>query len=1074
MSLRGTLAVRFPVPLAGARAVSLFVGLASAPSAGAVATPLPAALPITIARPIQDARRGAQDAAANDQYNYIAGLFEKGFHELVVTEARKFLDARGGHARAPLVRYHLGQSLFELAKLAEARGELAKLEPPPADFRYGTEVSFRLAQCALELGPLDEAARRFDAIAASDHYLAPAAAFNAGEAHFRNQAFAAAAKAYAKAVESGDAEYAKSALHGMGWALYEAGEFETAANALQLFVQRHGQDPNAAEAQFLLGECRMKLGKPAEALAAFQKVAPGEWQDDALSAAGFACAQLKDDAKAAQWFLRLEQAVPDSPLLPEARLHAGIHLQGAGRDDDAAGVLDRLLQGDAGAFLPEACYWRGLAERRRSGAKAAVRFFENGLAAKPEKEIEKRLALARADALFDAGDFEKAKEAYAKAGGSSEDAAYSAAVAALNGGDHEGAARHARELLAKFGSGRHGAGANLVLGEALFVQQKWAEALAAFEQAAEAQGEGAEGRAALRPRALSRAGWCAFKLTKLPEAASQFATLVSEFPNDERAAEAAFMAGRAQLRAGNAAAAETALQLVLQQYGKSEWSDDAHYDLAQCKRALGKNDEAERLLAQLAKGGAKVDAGLSQRAALESAEALATAGKHESALQMLAALTNGSGVPVDVLRPALYAQAWSLFSLSQLGEAQRAIEALLGSESASAPMSKEVATPALELAVAIARAQKDGARAQSAYQRLLEIAPGSERAPEVALVAALALDEADDARGAATLLEEANRRWPKWAGRDRLTYQLALDLQKAGDTEKAKQLLAKVVAEMGASPLAAQAAYQLGEQAYAAGDFDGAFARYSQAAGDGSTVADAALYKSGWCRFQQQQFAAAAQLFAGVVARFEKSPLLGEARFLAGESLYRAAQYEPAATALTEFLEKHGKHEQRANGLFRLGLACGELGRMEDCFAALDRLQREFPEFTLKAESDLWLGRALLAKKRTNDALAKFDAVIQGDRGVLAARAHLGRGDTLLVQERIEDALSEFLKVALLFDSEPEVARALLLSGQCLEQLGDPVKAKARYAELLEKHANSPEATPARERLRALAAGSGY
>jgi TolA-binding protein len=314
------------------------------------------------ARPLP---RAPQDAAANDQYNYIAGLFEKGFHDLVVTEARKFLAAHPDHPRSTLVRYRLGQSLFEQKKFEEARTELVKLEPAPGGFEYGLEVSFRIGQCALQLGQPADAAKRFDKIAASggEHYLVPAAAYFAGEAHFKLNEFAAAAKAYALAVPQEKSEYARGALYGLCWSLYKAGQFNPATDSLRLFLQRHPTDAASAEMQFLLGECRLRDGKPAEALAAFQKVPSGEWYDDALSGAGFACADQKDDAQAAQFFLRLEQAVPDSPLLPEARLHAGIHLQRVNRDDDAAAVLDRLLASNnntgAGALAGEACYWRG-------------------------------------------------------------------------------------------------------------------------------------------------------------------------------------------------------------------------------------------------------------------------------------------------------------------------------------------------------------------------------------------------------------------------------------------------------------------------------------------------------------------------------------------------------------------------------------------------------------------------------------------------------------------------------------------------------------------------------------------
>ena len=53
-----------------------------------VAPPSRALAPAIPAAPALLQAKNAQDAAGNDEYNYIAGLFEKGFHELVVTEAR--------------------------------------------------------------------------------------------------------------------------------------------------------------------------------------------------------------------------------------------------------------------------------------------------------------------------------------------------------------------------------------------------------------------------------------------------------------------------------------------------------------------------------------------------------------------------------------------------------------------------------------------------------------------------------------------------------------------------------------------------------------------------------------------------------------------------------------------------------------------------------------------------------------------------------------------------------------------------------------------------------------------------
>ena len=64
-----------------------------------------------------------------------------------------------------------------------------------------------------------------------------------------------------------------------------------------------------------------------------------------------------------------------------------------------------------------------------------------------------------------------------------------------------------------------------------------------------------------------------------------------------------------------------------------------------------------------------------------------------------------------------------------------------------------------------------------------------------------------------------------------------------------------------------------------------------------------------------------------------------------------------------------------------------------------------------------------------------------------------------------ENALAEYLKVALLYAHEGEVAEALYKSGRVLEQQNRPDQARARYEEAREKGGEAPFAVAARQRL---------
>ena len=97
--------------------------------------------------------------------------------------------------------------------------------------------------------------------------------------------------------------------------------------------------------------------------------------------------------------------------------------------------------------------------------------------------------------------------------------------------------------------------------------------------------------------------------------------------------------------------------------------------------------------------------------------------------------------------------------------------------------------------------------------------------------------------------------------------------------------------------------------------------------------------------------------------------------------------------------------------------------------------------------------------------LARTDWDLPKHRGLLAARAHLGLGSCCLAANDYDEALPQYLKVAMIYESEEEVAEALWQAGRCLESLEDPQRAAARYRELIEKHPAHPLAQRAKDQL---------
>jgi tetratricopeptide (TPR) repeat protein len=75
----------------------------------------------------------------------------------------------------------------------------------------------------------------------------------------------------------------------------------------------------------------------------------------------------------------------------------------------------------------------------------------------------------------------------------------------------------------------------------------------------------------------------------------------------------------------------------------------------------------------------------------------------------------------------------------------------------------------------------------------------------------------------------------------------------------------------------------------------------------------------------------------------------------------------------------------------------------------------------------------------------------------LAARAYMARGDSLAAKSLHKEAVLDYLRVALLFESQKEVApEALYKAAQSMEALKDATRAKEMYARLAQEHPRSP------------------
>lgn len=1021
---------------------------------------------------------------ADDAYAFIAGLAEKGLHSVVAREAESFLERFPRHARADDVRYALAGARFDQGDLQGSRPLYERLVDR-SDFAFPDEARFRLGQCELDRKQLDAAAKAFESV--GDGYLRVPALYLAGEAYFQGEKFAEAVERFEAVrlvigqTRRGDqskdqaeqGSYGADALHGLAWCALRLGQPDRAVGHAEGFLTQYPSDTRLAELRFLAGEAHRAAGRNTEALAFYRAVEragaekqAARWQEASLRGAAFASAAAGAPEDAAQRFGLLLERYPEGKYVAEAAMQRGVNLVLAGEPSAAREALSHGRV-EAGATAE---YWRGRAALADGDPTSAETHLRQGLGARPTESLRSELASSRGDALFELGRTAEAAASYESAG--TPYALHSAAVAHLNDGRSQEAQRLAQRLgelveAGVAGSANFAVEGQLVLAEALFAQQAYEESEAIFLTVMAAPGE--DSRAA---RALSRAGWCRYLTQDWALAAEHFSGLQRSYPDAPERAEACFLAGRCAEELGQGEAAVSSYDSYVQEFGRAPLRAEALLRAAR----LVPGEAGEARLVQLVREHAESE--LAPDAALELGDRCAAAGRLEAAAGAYGFVLE-QAPDSGVVHAARYGMGWCRFSA---GDGAGALE-VLGALAAGAGVPEELALSGLELSVFAARSAQDAAACMRAFAAFAPRCPDELRRVAAAEVVAETLVTAGE-------LEQARGLYAALAGGlqdPAIIARLAvarsyLDLDAGSPDEAEGQLVVALRAEPE-NTSALEAAFFLGEARFATGDDERAAQAYDLAARspDGE-VQSRALYKAGFARLRQagllaasedqKEAAKAAPLWTRSATDFERlvkdhprSELYGESLFLAGECAYRSERLEDCASWMTRLLKERSVHATRHKALFRLGLSQAKLERFKRAASTLATLRKDAPEFESIIEAELWRGESLLQIGDMRAARKALERVVSEDRGVLSAHAYLALGRLAQAQDDLDEALSQYLKVAVLYALDAEVAEALFRAGNVLEAKGDLERAIDQYEDAKKRFPKTAYGALASDRL---------
>jgi tol-pal system protein YbgF len=105
-------------------------------------------------------------------------------------------------------------------------------------------------------------------------------------------------------------------------------------------------------------------------------------------------------------------------------------------------------------------------------------------------------------------------------------------------------------------------------------------------------------------------------------------------------------------------------------------------------------------------------------------------------------------------------------------------------------------------------------------------------------------------------------------------------------------------------------------------------------------------YDYAFALVQRQDYKSAESALKGFIAAHPKDDLTDDAQYWLGRVYFARQEFQPAAFAFAEGIEKFPSSRRTADSLLHLGLSLARLGKTEQACTALSRLQDNFPGAT--------------------------------------------------------------------------------------------------------------------------------
>jgi TolA-binding protein len=1030
-------------------------------------------------------------------YSDAANFQNNGAFDLAAEEWEKFLKNYPQDPLAAKAQHYAGVCYLQLKQLDKAAAAFDAVVKKFPDFDLLQDAYLNLGWCQYSLGGQQtegayaKAAATFAELVKKfpDGKHTEQALFYAGEAEYNLGKKKEAIAAYDQLVKKYPQGSLRSdALYALGVTHEESGQHEAAGQAYDLFLQEFPTHALANEVRMRKAEAVLLAGDFAAAGKMFGEVAKLEGfaaADHALYRQAFCLSKLDQFAEAAKLYARIPTEFPQSAYVADAAMSAGRCYYRVEQLSDAAPWFQKVIEGSATSRV-EAAHWLCRIYLRDQKPQQAIDLAKQVLPAAGDDPFAIHLEMDYADALYESDTSRpEAVTLYLKIATShpqhelAAQALYNAAFGALELGRYDEGLKHAAAFLKAYPEQRLAPDVQYVAAECHLQLNEHPEAEKLYAQLVQSSADHPD-----RETWQVRLGLAIYLQKKYADAVAALEPLVGQLKIADNQAQAQFVLGVSRFYLDQFDGAVQALQASAKANPAWKQADETLLFLARALRRQDKTAEAIAVLAKLIADFPR--SRLLDQAHYRYGEFSYAAEDYKTAIAQYAAVIAADAQ--SLFAPyAVYGTGWAQLKTKAYPEAVASFRNLLKNY----PEHALVADTHLALGMSLRQAGELD-EAIKAIDSYLTGSPTEPNKSDALYERGLAEVARKDFGKAAETFQQLVTANPQYAAADKVAYELAWAFKSVPEGAKKAESVAAfavLVEKHPDSPLAAEANFHVGEAHYENAEYAEAAKAYTAAKQKSSPgeLREKATYKLGWSLFQDKEYQQALDQFAEQATDQPQGDLAADALFMKAECLFRLEKYDEALPVyLATQQVKLASPVSQVLALLHGGQSALQTEKWAQAVALLSQIPEQHKDSPYLAEAYCELGRAKQNSGQEAEAVSDYEKAAELSRADVGARARFMVGELAFERKEFAEAIRHFQRVMFGYGGEsatPEAkkwqAKAGFEAARCAEvQIKDAQgtaraelrkQAQQAYQYVIDKHPQDELVPQAKKRLDELA-----